>query len=193
MRMNGVKTFRRINETEQGIVHGSIGKISNVALSALAKSNHELFIAESSSRERYSFPMVYLIPNNLIELLIRSKNIINSAGLYFGFIKKGKFLISLEGAEFLHEQKCFSIEQQIQVNSNGEKSILYGNKILKKMVVQLPSNLKKNQFLLIFNLSKELIAIGNSQVDGKTSKNLNNESVVSLNLIDKGYYLRKKQ
>ena len=191
--MKDVKTFRRINETEQEIIHSSIEKISNAALSALAKCNHELYIAESSSSERYFFPRIYLVPNNLSELINASKNIINSAGLYFGFIKKGKFLISMEGAEFLHELNYFSEAQQIQLNKKGERSILYGNDVLKSMISRAPTELKKDSFILVFNELNELIAIGQSQVDGEKIQNLDKNDIIALNLVDKGYYLRKKQ
>ena len=190
--MKDEKTFRRINETEQGMIHASIGKISDIAISALAESNHELFISESSSRERYFFPLIYLVPNNLLELLDRSKRSIYSGGLYFGFIKKGQFLLSLEGASFLHELECFSGEQQVHVNKEGEKSVLYGNKITKKMILKVPQNLMKNKFILIFNVLNELIAIGQSQVEGRLIQNLDNNGVIALNLVDKGYYLRKQ-
>ena len=190
--MKDEKTFRRINETEQGMIHASIGKISDIAISALAESNHELFISESASRERYFFPLIYLVPNNLSELLDCSKSSLYSGGLYFGFIKKGRFLISLEGALFLHELECFSVEQQIHVNKEGEKSVLYGNKITKKMILKVHPNLIKNKFILIFNILSELIAIGQSQVEGSLIQNLNKNSVIALNLVDKGYYLRKQ-
>lgn len=190
--MNNVNSFRRINQTEQEMISSSVGKISHIALSGLAKSNRELYIAESSSNERYFYPRIFLVPDNLLELVNRSESIIYSAGLYFGFIKKGKFLISLEGALFLHEQDCFSKEQQIQVNEKGEKSVLYGNKILKSMISSIPPNLKKNTFILVFNGLNELIAIGQTQVDGETIQNLDSDGIIALNLVDKGYYLRKQ-
>ena len=190
--MKDEKTFRRINETEQGMIHVSLGKISDIAISALAESNHELFISESPSRERYRFPLIYIVPNNLIDLLDRSKSNIYSAGLYFGFIKKGKFLISLEGVNFLHEIDCFSEGQQVHVNKEGEKSVLYGNKISKKMISKVPPNLKKNKFILIFNALNELIAIGQSQVDSGIIQSLDKNAIIALNLVDKGYYLRKQ-
>jgi ribosome biogenesis protein Nip4 len=190
--MNDVKSFRRTNEIEQEIIRSSLGKISKVALSALAKSNHELYIAERSSRERYFYPKIFLIPNNLSELVSRSKSIVYSAGLYFGFIKKGEFLISLEGTFFLHERGCFSKEQHIHVNEKGEKSILYGNKVLKSMISSVPPNLKKNTFILVFNGQNEFIAIGQTQVDGETIQSLDNGDIIALNLVDKGYYLRKQ-
>jgi len=190
--MNDVKTVRRINETEREIICGSIGKISNAALSELTTSSCELIIAESSSRERYFFPMIYLIPKDLFELIHHLKSKIHSAGLYFGFIKKGKFLISLEGAIFLHERNCFTEEQQIQVNEKGEKSILYGNKVLKNMISRLPPNLKKNTFIIIFNSCNELIAIGQAQADNEIIRNLKKNGIIALNLVDRGYYLRKQ-
>jgi ribosome biogenesis protein Nip4 len=192
MKMNDEKTFRSINEIEQTIINGSIVKISNIALSALAKSTHELYISESSSRERYFFPMIYLVPNKLSELVNRSKSIVYSSGLYFGFIKKGEFFISLEGANFLHELDCFSDKQIIRVNKEGEKSVLYGNKISKKMISRTPLYLKKNTFIVILNAFNELIAIGQSQVDSEVIQRLDKNGIIALNFVDKGYYLRKQ-
>ena len=89
MIMNDDKTFRQINKIELGMIHRSIVKISNIAISVIAKSNHELVISESSSHERYFFPIVYLVPNSLFKVIHNLKSNIYSAGLYFGFIKKG--------------------------------------------------------------------------------------------------------
>jgi ribosome biogenesis protein Nip4 len=136
--------------------------------------------------------MIYLVPNKLSELVNRSKSIVYSSGLYFGFIKKGEFFISLEGANFLHELDCFSDKQIIRVNKEGEKSVLYGNKISKKMISRTPLYLKKNTFIVILNAFNELIAIGQSQVDSEVIQRLDKNGIIALNFVDKGYYLRKQ-
>ncbi|MFX1277737.1 MAG: PUA domain-containing protein [Promethearchaeota archaeon] len=79
------------------------------------------------------------------------------------------------------------------VNDKGEKAILYGNIILKKMITNIHVNLKKKDFLLVFNQLNELIAIAQSQVDFEDIQNLEPNKSIAINLVDKGYYLRKKQ
>ena len=61
-------------------------------------------------------------------------------GVYFGFIKKNQFLLSLEGAEFLNKLNMF---QYLFVNDDGEKSVLYGNHIMKKFFNKRPKFLKR--------------------------------------------------
>ena len=117
---------------------------------------------------------------------------IKSSGLYFGMIKKSFFYMSLEGAELLHLYNCFPNKNMIQVNNEGEKSIFYGNHILKKNVSVISPDLTKNDFLLIFNISDEVIAIANSKVDYLESKGLKPNEIIAYNLVDKGYYLRKQ-
>ena len=102
-------------------------------------------------------------------------------------------MLSLEGAEFLLNLNFFSERYQLIVNNDGEKAILYGNKILKKMIIKISNKLKKNDFLLVFNQSNELICIARSQVDFEDIQNIKTNEIIAFNLIDKGYYLRKKQ
>jgi len=138
---------------------------------------------------------IYLIKPRHKDLkqLIQLTSYIYSIGLHFGFIKKGLFFLSLEGAEFLYRNKYIFEKNQIIVNVQGEKSILYGNNILKKMVSNFSTKLKINDLLIVLNELKEIIAIGITKVDGNNFYNLESDKLVALNLIDKGYYLRKNQ
>ncbi len=52
------------------------------------------------------------------------------------------------------------------LNEKGEKSIIWNN-ILKKNVIKPPSNLQKQDFLLVLNELDEIIAIVQSKVDNK--------------------------
>ena len=117
----------------------------------------------------------------------------SSAGLYFGYIKQGKFYLSLESTEFFKNLSCFLIEQFLFLTDKGEKSILYGNNIEKEMIIRISPKLNKSDFLLVFNQNDELIAISISTVYYNIYKKLNPNDLVALNLIDKGYYLREKQ
>ena len=124
---------------------------------------------------------------------INNKIIVHSVGIFFGFIKKSIFFLSLEGAEFLYENKIFSESQQLILNKKGEKSFLYGNNISKKMVDKIPKNLKNRDFLLVLNDVNEILGIGRSQCDHQIIQTLNSEDTIAINLSDKGYYLRKNQ
>ena len=61
------------------------------------------------------------------------------------------------------------------------------------MVFNIPSDLQKNAILLILNESRKLIALARSKIDYTNYNLLNQVKLVAENLIDKGYYLRRKQ
>ena len=193
--MNHLKKFRIINEIERTIIFDSLLKISPNILPTLSGLNYKLFISFENLSWKYNFPHIYLFRNFLIEFLknLEPEITISSLGLYFGYIKKNQFFISIEGAEFLHKLKILHERHHITINDEGEKSILYGNKIIKKFIFKIPITLKKNDFLLVFNQSNELIAISQSQIDYNTIQDLKPKDVVASNLVDKGYYLRVKQ
>ncbi|MFX1314560.1 MAG: hypothetical protein ACFE9T_01760 [Promethearchaeota archaeon] len=193
--MKDIKMFREVTDNENIIIFNSISKISSKISLILKEIDYKIYLALNNKISKNDNPSIFLIPNNLIKHLANlSQEIrVDSAGLYFGFIKKREFYLSLEGTEFLLNLSCFSEDHKIYVNEEGEKSILYGNKILKSMILNIPLNLKKNSFLLVFNPNNELIAIANSKVSYSAYQNLNYNDLVALNLVDKGYYLRKKQ
>ena len=193
--MIDTKKFRKVNETENAIITDSVLKISTTISSVLKKIDYKIYVKLYNKISKNNYPFIFLIPNNLTKDLVNFQQEISviSAGLYFGFIKKGEFYLSLEGAEFLLMLGCFSKQQKIYVNEDGEKAILYGNRILKRNIAEITTELKKGVFLLVFNLEKELIAIAKSQVNYPIYKNLNPNEMVAINLVDKGYYLRKRQ
>ena len=99
----------------------------------------------------------------------------------------------MEGTEFLFNHGVFSHKDFILINEKGEKSILYGNDLLKKMIEKVPDSFKMKEFLLVLNQKQELIAICSTQCDSISYKDLKLENTVAKNLVDKGYYLRKEQ
>ncbi len=195
MNMNHKNNFRTINKTEKKVIIDSLLNVSSKFITVISTVKYEFFISFNSLSLEKKFPSIYFVPNSLTKIVnkIESRININSAGIYFGFIKRNQFLLSLEGAELLHKLNCFTGRQQIYLNNEGEKSILYGNKVLKNMVAGVNHNLKKNDFLLVFNQKKELIALAKSQVDYNEIKMSNNNKQIAINLVDKGYYLRIKQ
>ncbi|MFX1418021.1 MAG: PUA domain-containing protein [Promethearchaeota archaeon] len=187
--------FRQINEIEKKIIFQSFSNISPNLVEFIRKSKNFLYISLKDLNSRKVYPKIYLVSNHLLKKinLIDLNSKISSIGLYFGFIKKGKFYLSLEGAEFLYREGIFSGFKYIQVNDGGEKSVLYGNNILKSMVNELSSNLRKGDFLLIFNNTNEILAIAQSKVDCSIIDTLKLNSIIAVNLSDKGVYLRENQ
>ena len=188
-------SFRQINETEGKIIVKSISKISFNISQFLERSKKILYISIIVSNLKPKYPIIYLISDDIMKNLnfIEVENKIYSAGLYFGFIKKGNFYLSLEGAEYLYKQGNLSDLKRINLNIDGEKSVLYGNNILKNMVAETPSNLQVGDFLLIFNKSNEILAIAQSKVDSKGMELLKPRDLIATNLYDKGIYIRKEQ
>ncbi len=187
------KVLRPINEFEKKLINETFFQIS-INVSSLAPDLGDLvFILLDPSQQE--FPKMFLIPKDLHKIIsnLESNKKISVAGIYFGFIKKGEFFISLEGTEFLYNNAAFSDEKQLIVNENGEKSTLYGNHILKEMIEKVPKSFQKNDFLVVLNQKQELIAISNAQCDSLLYNDLKPKEIVAKNLTDKGYYLRKKQ
>ncbi len=193
--MKDLKAFRLVNEIETRMIYDSLIKLSPPLILFFKKNDYRLYISLNELEAESKFPSIFLIFKNqsiLLEKVLKTK-IVRSAGVYFGFIKKGVFFLSLEGAEFLHKLDKFPINRRVVVNEKEEKSILYGNNILKKMVRTMPLELKKNDFLAVFNQNHEIIAISRARIDSSSFKKMDPNNIVALNLLDKGYYLRKKQ
>ena len=193
--MKDTNRFRQINQIERNTINKSLSQISTEFCSILEDKEHNLYIAIKLHDMKDNFPSVYLVPSRLTKIInrIQKVTIINSAGLFFGFIKKGQFYISIEAIEFLNIFYHFTAGQEVIVNQDGEKSVLYGNKISKMMISEIDPNIKKGDLIFIFNISRELIAIGKSQIFYSEFQDLDSNEKVALNLIDKGYYLRKQK
>lgn len=195
MMSKDLRKFRIINKIERNIITNSISKISHKTLLALENTKFSLFISFNPISIEDNFPSIYLIPNDLAKTVvnIEQETEVCSAGVYFGFIKIDQFYLSLEGAEFLYHLNVFPKNTRLISNDEGEKAILYGNRILKKYISYFPQTLKKNELLLILNQSKELICLALCQINYSKTQKLNPNELIALNLVDKGDYLRKKQ
>jgi len=192
--MSDTIRFRKINEIEKQIILTSISNISTELPRIIENLKKFFYVSLEKSITRIKSPKIFFISKEQDKILqsLYPDNIF-STGLYFGFIKKGKFYLSLEGAEFLYKNNKISTIKRLQVSDAAEKSILYGKNILKNMITELPPNLKNDDFLLIFNNINELIAIGRSYIDKDSFQNLKPSELVAFNLNDKGYYLRISQ
>jgi ribosome biogenesis protein Nip4 len=193
--MKDFENFRQINHHEKEIISNSFLRISSRLLPFFKKNERFFYISINKQTSHNRYPQIYLISEELksfLSILISYDNIC-SAGLYFGFIKRGKFYLSLEGAEFLYIQGLFPKSLRLYVNEKGEKSLLYGNNILKKMLIDESFDFKEKDFLIVCNKSNEIIAIGQSQVESEQIHNLKSTDLIAVNLSDKGTYLREKQ
>ncbi len=190
-----MNTFRLINKIENSFITNSLLKLSSEIISYFKKKDYRFYIFLEDEQAKSQFPFIYLVPSEnstILEEILKNENI-NAAGIYFGFIKKGIFHLSLEGVEFLHNLQILPNGNKIKISEKGEKSILYGNDILKSVITTMPSELKKNTLLAVFNQKNEIIAIARATIDSSSLQNLKLNQKVAQNLVDKGYYLRKRQ
>ncbi len=193
--MRDLIKFRLINKIEKKIIIDSLLKLSLVILPYLEKNDYRLYISSNRLEVESKFPSIYLISRdqgNLLEKILKVE-IVCSAGVYFGFIRKGIFHLSLEGAEFFLNENKIPDQNILIISNKGEKAILYGNPILKRMIFNIPSAVQKDAILLVLNESRELIALARSEIDYTNYKLLNQGDIVANILTDKGYYLRRKQ
>lgn len=192
--MSNTIRFRKINEIEKQIIFTSLSNISTELSQMMENLRHFLYISLESSISKNKFPNVFMISKDQYKILRSlNKDKITSAGLYFGFIKKGDFYLSLEGTEFLYKNNIFSDLKRLHVTDKGEKSILYGNNILKNMIPIITSSLKQNDLLMIFNRNDEIIALAQSKFNYLDTKGAKLNDIIAINLTDKGYYLRVSQ
>ena len=193
--MKDFEKIRAINQIETEIIKDSFSTLSSNFVSFLEDLRSKLYVIFKGKKEYNNFPKIYLFSKELQELLNnpKLKDSIRSGGLYFGFIKKGKFYFSIEGVDFLFKNNLIATDLQLIVNWDGEKSILYGNNIAKNMLLKESYNFKIEDILIILNEEQEIIAISKAVVEGNQVQNLEPEELIAINLSDKGIYLREKQ
>ncbi|MFW9972471.1 MAG: hypothetical protein ACFFDF_19960 [Candidatus Odinarchaeota archaeon] len=193
--MKDFEMFRHLNQIERKIIKDSLSAISSNIVTNFKQIRNKLYIIIKKLTSRKNFPQIYLLSEEL-DSFLKNSNIydnITSGGLSFGLIKRGEFFLSLEGAEFLYKRGLISDIAHLYVNKSGEKSILYGNNILKNMLLERMYSFKEKEILLVFNEEKEIIAISISTVKGSQVQNSDSEDIIAINLSDKGIYLREKQ
>jgi len=193
--MKDFAMFRSTNQIEKKIIKNSLSKNFSNRISDFEEFEKGLYVFIKKQTSYNNFPKIYLLSEELKKLLtnVNVYNNISLGGLYFGFIKRGEFFLSLEGAEFLYKRGLISDVVQLHVNIRGEKSILYGNNILKNMLIKKSYNFKEKAILLVFNKEKEIIAISRSMIEGNQIQKLKPEDLIAVNLSDRGMYLREKQ
>ena len=192
--MNKLSKFRPINITEKAIIQRSLSKV-NPNLFTLLNKQYHIYICFNSIWKTQKFPSIFLISQEqkkFIQLFDDYRDIY-SVGLYIGFIKKGKLLVSLEFLDFLKQLGILIKEKNVIVNEIGERAVLYGNDLNKEMVSQIPLGVKNGDEVIIVNSQYEILSIGKYITDNEDFSLIKPQDKVLVNIIDKGYYLRKKQ
>ena len=187
--------FRIVNEFEKSIILNSLDKICQNFAIFIKNYQERLYISFDRTSSKGQNPSIYLLSPEHPKIIEKfDKDIqITSIGLYFGFFNKERFRLSLEGAEFLLNRELLIQDNILVIDIDGEKSVLYGNDIKVEEVLKFPTNLRKGDILVICNSQNEICAITHSLVGKKDLTRLNPGDKIAFNLVDKGYYLRKKQ
>ncbi len=193
--MRDLNNFRLINKIEKSIINNSLQKFSTKILLYIRQENYRFYIFFNEQKDAIKFPLIFLVSHEksiFLEEELKNENVI-AASVYLGFIKKGEFHLSLEGAEFFLKRSLIQDRNILKVSNKGEKAILYGNSVVKGMVTDISSDLQKNTLMLVLNESRELLALALSEIDFSKYKILSQGDLVAKNLTDKGIYLRRKQ
>lgn len=190
--MNASDDWRPMNSKERSIIISSLSRINPSISSVFKKNLYNFYILMDKLKKRYN---IYLVRSNLskIEVIKELYAKVKEIGLYFGYLSKDFFYISIEGAEFLFKNHGFLKEKYIQVNKKGEKSVLYGNHILKNMIDTVSPLLHNKDLILVMNEMNEVLAIAYSKIESDQISRLKSKDLIAINLRDKGYYLRVKQ
>ena len=189
--MNASNDWRPINSKERSIIINSLLKIDPNIKSIFEKNEDKFYLLHDVKKKNFR---VYVISSNQYKFKL-SKELhpkIQEVGLYFGYINKDFFYVSIEGAEFLYNHD-FIKDKYIRVNKKGEKSVLYGNNILKNMVETVSPLLNNKDLILVMNEMNEILAIAYSKIESNQISQLKSKDLIAINLRDKGYYLRVKQ
>jgi ribosome biogenesis protein Nip4 len=187
--------FRESSEFEKKLILQALETISAKLKSYIRARQHQLFLLIPKGEKNIIYPQVFFIPESIIKIIHQIQEIANirEAGVYLGFIKRGKFHLSIEGAELFTSLQLIKEKEMFVLNQEGTKAILYGNNIKKKMVKSFPDKLEKDMIYFTLSPSKELIALGLSLKGKAEVETLGDKKEIVLNLIDKGYYLRQDQ
>jgi ribosome biogenesis protein Nip4 len=192
--MSNLKEFNFLNEFESDIVKKTLDEIKTNSFETIKNNKYNFLI--SKFKEVNKYPEIYAIPTKILNLFkdINRKNDpkIISVGIYFGYLKRGKLILSIEAAEFLKEYNLFPKRKQIILNEKGEKSILYGNEITGEDILIIPNNIQRGDLLLVLNKEKNVLALSTALIDTDKIKSEKTQKV-ALNLVDKGYYLRRQE
>ena len=111
-----------------------------------------------------------------------------SLGLFLGRIMKGKYELSMDIAE-----KLFTMAKRnaIMINDQASALFLYGRDVMAKSILKTYPPLSK--VVLVVNRFEDFLGLCKLTVKPREllSGKLKGEEIVCLNIIDKGWFLRK--
>ncbi len=193
--MRDLVEFRLVNEFEIKVIVASLSILNPKLHDFITQKSINLYISASKSYPPEEYPSIFLVPDDLNLVLKEFSQLddLAAVGLFLGFIKKNQFYLSLEGADFFMQNNLIPNNRLLVANENAEKAILYGNNILKEMVLKYPKSIQKDNILIAVNEFNELLAIIITKIDLDQIPNLEPKDIIAQNLVDKGKYLREKQ
>ncbi|MCP4761282.1 MAG: hypothetical protein GY870_05840 [archaeon] len=164
------------------IIKTGLDHISSVTWEELGKHPYNIYTKPGKPTT------VFLVRHQDAKFLnnIKDKRAIEHSGIFFGYIKKGDFQLSLEGAEFLILEVNNRVDiklKKITLNEAGAKSFLYGNSLKPFFFAKSPELLNKKDLIFVNNPNEVFIGIGFIFK--------RDENVELRNLVDYGYYLRR--
>jgi len=111
-----------------------------------------------------------------------------SLGLFLGQIVKGKYEISMDIAEKLFIE---AKRNAIMVNDHASALFLYGRDIMAKSILKVYPPLSR--IVVVVNRFEDFLGLCKLTVKPKEllSETLKGDEIVCLNVIDKGWFLRK--
>ncbi len=174
--------FRPINLKEYNILRKHLSKAFGLRDIKDLFKDLELIVSVGKWIE------IFLVSDQLSEVFRKIREFRNPyfMGVYFGEISREKFKISLEGVTFISDY----VKDKTVLNEAGEKKVLYGRDLTKKDIFQMPETVHRNDFSILINQNREVLALGKYLYEGEKIKSLTNNKILK-NIIDKGWYLRK--
>ena len=176
-------SFRKANKEEVMIITSAIAEFGkNLPLKIL--ENEKILISKNREKK------VFLVSKEVYRQFVHIKK--NETpyfiGVNIGEIGKNKrFKLSIEG---IHEVGKHT-KKKVIVSDKGEQFVLYGHSILKKSVIRIPKNLKKGSNVIVANVYGDPIGLGRLHVNSEEIQNLKDEDLILINVLDRGWYLRK--
>ncbi|TFF99391.1 MAG: hypothetical protein EU542_09055, partial [Promethearchaeota archaeon] len=181
------------------IVLNTFSEISDEVKFFFNENQNQFYVVIFKDDTTNRYPSIFFVSKSLIETFkkLNNKSRIVALGIYTGFMKHGQFYLSIEGAEFLNNNHLIPKDKKIYVKKDVEKSILYGNHIDKMMISSLENfskiSIEKGKIIFLFSEINELLSISLLTKNIDSFNKMNESDLIATNLIDKGYYLRKKQ
>ncbi len=182
---------RNISRTELSIVNKFVIKnwnitLGNLLVEQLHSKNVYVYIYEGFFNEVYA---INEDGKKIIDEILEKRKHPYALGFHVGRIRESKFIPSLElGYAAVTKTNVYVI-----VNDKGEKNFLYGKDIFTESVIDIGTNIREKQIVLVLNGRHEYTGIGRAlgTITKRGNKILARRKVIIKNIIDLGWYLRR--